>query len=259
LQGFYLSLGTLTSNFQTHFQKKHPSLLKKYPEFKDGLCMVHATLFPYNNGITYMSIISDPIADHYETPQDMAVAMDKAVHAYRLAFPKDSEGNTKDVRVTNSPSVTLFRSLDPVKDAPMCRMASNFRNQKIPLTHQRDPNYAEQKEQAGATPILVNLMLWQPYEDRRHPRYDVILEQATGCIAGEINSEPFIFQGFKNAGRVQSLIDDHEPCPFHRRTGEECPPFAGCCKSEYLKRLAKAKQKANYMKSFYHIQSDRES
>jgi hypothetical protein len=249
VQGLATSFAALTASYRAHFQKEHPSLQKKYPEFKDGLCMVHTALLPYSNGITYMSTMSGPQASHYTTPQDMAAAMDKAVQAYRLAFPNDSEGDAEDVRVANSPSVALFRSLDPVKDAYICRLTSNFRNQNITVA--QNQNYDKQREKTGATPILVNGMLWKPYEDRRHPRYDAMLEQASNVgTGGANNSKPFlVFEGFKNAYGTELLIDDHEPCPFHRRSGQECPSFAGCCKSEYLKRSAKAKQKANYMKS----------
>jgi hypothetical protein len=251
VQGLDVSLATLTAPLRADFQKEHPSLLKKYPEFKDGLCVIHTTLFPYNNGITHMPIIGVPQASHYTTPQDMAAGMDKAVHAYRLAFPKDcGEGDaTEDVRgVANSPGVALFRSLDPVKDASICRRGSIFSNQNIPVTSSRGRNYAAQRQQAGATSILVEVEVWQPCEDPRHPRYDAMLKRTSVGTGGENNSKPFVFEGFKNAGVVELLIDDHEPCPFHRRNGEECLPFAGCCKSEYFERSAKAQQKANFMK-----------
>jgi hypothetical protein len=247
VQSLALSLAKHTAQLREDFQKEHPSLLKKYPEFKDGLCMIHTTLLPYNNGITYKPTITAPQAFHYTTPQDMAAAMDKAVHAYRLAFPNDCEGDaTKDVRVANSPGVTLFRSLDSVKDASVCRRGSSFRNQNIPVTSSRGRNYAAQRQQAGgfsATSILVDTEVWQPYEDPRHPLYDAMLKRTCSVGTGFV-----VLEGFKNTGVHELLIDDHEPCPFHRRNGEECPPFADCCKSEYFKRSAKAQQKANFMK-----------
>jgi hypothetical protein len=86
-------LATLTAPVRAHFQKEHASLLKRHPEFKDALCIVHAALLPYNSGITYMPIISSSQAFHYTTP-----GIGKAVHAYRLAFPNDREGDAEDIR-----------------------------------------------------------------------------------------------------------------------------------------------------------------
>eukprot|EP00978_Attheya_sp_CCMP212_P001532 scaffold3163_cov60-Attheya_sp.AAC.2 len=80
-------------------------------------------LLPYNNGITYMLITGGPQIKHYSTPQDLAAAMDKAVDAYRQAFP-DGSLNSND-KMNSSSSVTLFCSLDPVKDASICRLTSS--------------------------------------------------------------------------------------------------------------------------------------
>jgi hypothetical protein len=126
VQGLDDSLATLTAQVRAHFQKEHSSLLKRYPEFKEALCIVHAALLPYNNGITHMPIIGGPRPFHCTTPQDMAAGRGKAVHACRLAFPNDREEDAEDLRGANSPGVALFRSLDTEKGASVCRLASNF-------------------------------------------------------------------------------------------------------------------------------------
>eukprot|EP00978_Attheya_sp_CCMP212_P009773 scaffold23269_cov57-Attheya_sp.AAC.3 len=248
VQGIATSLASLTAPIRARFQKVHPSLLKKYPEFENALCMVHTTLLPYNNGITYMSIIGDPQTSHYATPQDMAAAMDKAVDAYRQAFP-DGSLNSKD-KMNISSRVALFHSLDPVKDASICRLTSSVRNQNVPVSQRGFPKRAELKKQAITTTILVSVMFWKPYQDRRNPHYDKMIQQATfGIGDGEgNNSKPFLLEGFKNLATQEVLVDDHDPCPFHRRFGEQCSCFADCCKSEYLRRMAKAKQKEIFMK-----------
>eukprot|EP00978_Attheya_sp_CCMP212_P009775 scaffold23270_cov43-Attheya_sp.AAC.1 len=251
VQGLVESLASVTAPMRARFQKEHPSLLKKYPEFEDSLCMVNTTLLPYNNGITCMfviamSIIDDIQTSHYSTPQDVAAAMGKAVNAYRLAFPGGSL-NSND-KMNSSSSVALFRSLDPVKDASICRLTSSVGNQNISVAQRRCPKRAELKKQASTTPISVSATFWQSYQDQRHPRYDKMIEQATiGIGDGEDNnSKPFLLEGFKNLENQEVLVDDHDQCPFHRRFGEQCSSFADCCKSEYLRR--DAKQKENFMR-----------
>jgi len=179
VQGLSDSLVFLTAPARALFQKEHPSLLKKYPEFEDSLCMVKVTLLPYNNGITYtsviaMSIIGDTQTSHYLTPQDVAAAMGKAVDAYTQAFP-DGSLNSND-KMNSSSNVALFQSLDPVKDAYICRLTSRFRNQNIAVAQQGCPMRAELKKQASTTPIIVSVLFWQPYQDRSHPRDDKMIE-----------------------------------------------------------------------------------
>eukprot|EP00978_Attheya_sp_CCMP212_P001408 scaffold2972_cov48-Attheya_sp.AAC.2 len=249
VQGLVDSLSSLTAPIRAHFQKEHPSLLKKYPEFEDSLCRVHTTLLPYNNGIIFMLTIGGPQTNHYSTPQDLAAAMDKAVDAYRQAFPDDSLNSNS--KMNSSTSVALFHSLDPVKDESICRLTSRARNQNMLGVARREcPMRAELKKQASTTPIKVTMRFWQPYQDTSHPRYDKMIEQATiGIGDGEDNnSKPFLLEGVRNMENEEVLVDDHDPCPFHRIFGEQCSSFADCCKSEYLRRVAKATQNSNVMK-----------
>ena len=236
--GSYPSLATLTSPAGSGIFSEGTSLLKSIQDSRTGSAWStrHCYSVPYNDDITYMSTIGSPRASQYKTPQDMAAAMDKAVHAYNLAFPNDTSGgeDTEDVRVANNILVSLCSShLAQWKMPPFADWQAIS---KMIISHwtteDKRPNQLCRAEGASRCySDLVNVTLWKPYEDRRHPCYDAMLEQAHGGT-GENDSEPFVFPDYSSATGVKLLIDDHDPCPFHRRTGEEYPPFAGCCKSD---------------------------
>jgi hypothetical protein len=196
-----------------------------------------------------MSIIGDTQTSHYLTPQDVAAAMGKAVDAYTQAFP-DGSLNSND-KMNSSSNVALFQSLDPVKDAYICRLTSRFRNQNIAVAQQGCPMRAELKKQASTTPIIVSVLFWQPYQDRSHPHDDKMIEQASfGIGDGEDNnSKPFLLEGFKNLAPEEVLVDDHDPCPFYRRFGEE--------QIRIFETNGQSQAKGKFYENAAHVQSGR--
>ena len=252
VQGLADPLSQLTARPRETFLQKYPSIAEKHAEFKDALCLVRTALLPYNSGITYMTTLM-PITlaqtEHYATPQDLAAAVDVAVKAYRDAFPATTATAATSGDSSSAPAaVALYRSLDPERDAAICRLVKSVANQELPAVYRSlHDKEKEEKQRNDVTRIVINQIMWQPLQDRNDPQFAMLLERATNTGRfSELNErQPFCLEGCKNSMGQEIVVQDDDPCPFHKRYGEANPTFAKCCKTSYLKRMQKAQQKGN--------------
>lgn len=244
VQGLADPLSSLLEQPCDFFKKYRPNMANMFPDITDSLCMIRTTLLPYNGGLTYMSAITPASVDcrHYQTPQDYENALKVAYKAYKEAF----------VEADNS--APLYRTLHPHRDRTISRHVADFRNQNVPLWQELrneiegTPSRARSAVQAplsssnGDTAMIISQMYWRPHQNMRHPRYQEWMYQVTR-MDHETPRDPFVLEGSKHGVGQELLVNDNDPCPFHRRLGKTCKPFAKCCKTMYEKRMASAEKR----------------
>ena len=195
-------------------------------DFKGAeICLVHTLLLPFRGGITFANIVGPPMEEYYKTVLDYKNATTLAVSTAMEAMKAES-------------SVKCYRSLHLSEDAQIRRPASHQKN-----VHTRVPEMLTANRKIGSLPpnrtgICISQKFWNPTNDHTDKRYMVLLRQVWS------GNQPKPIKGVETKADTRLVIKDEDPCPFHKEAGKyTC--FRDCCKSEYLKRDLKAKEKFN--------------
>jgi hypothetical protein len=219
-----------------NFEREHVSLKSKYSEL--SICQIHTALLPYMGGITYMTVMTPPNGQHYNSPKDMAAATKVAVQACKAAFDNDNDDS----------AVAIYWSLKADIDLHIQRLAANPLNHSVPIalkhaTNNNNTNLGDEAEGTSleGTSLKINQIYWAPFHDKNHPHYERTIHRVLN------GPRPFKIEGAKYPVIQEHLVHDDDACPFHVQFGEETSKFKDCggCKSEYLKRKQKSYKNSN--------------
>jgi len=237
IQGLATPLKELCESSHEGLMKAYPSLKKKYADLP--ISFIHATILPYNNGLTYGVTAEQQICNYYETPQQYAEAVKIAHDCYKLLVLKNNQETTTNnilpCKIYDTITPDIVRQAKPSVNVSV-KHERWFREELGPDEYENDPEM---------TCLHVQGMIWMPF-----PNTDSVTDPRTMSVLQEVtlSERPLkvVREGFKHRIKWEVWFYDHEPCPFHRRldgSGTDTLSFAECCKKDHLKRLAKAKKR----------------
>ena len=198
-----------------HFASTHPDI-----EYDLPIALVNLTIIPYGGGLRYMTNVSHHSQQHYSSPAAHAEGARVAVEAYQAAF-SDAHGSPK-----------LYTNFTD-NDTDICRLTSDAENTFQKNIQHRNFLHAERfgrdTKSPTSTPFRCAMMLWNPMNDTNDPRFTEFLTDAA------FGPRPLsrLREGFKRQVVQEILVNDDEPCPFHRYMGK-ADPFNTRCKQSCL-------------------------